>query len=166
MAVAAGTSVVVLAIVLLRRKWIACLSLKRMTWLHVVRVFVEIILLGLYLEKQVPKQMTFAGDNYDIVAGLTAPIAALLFIRKRRVRRVALITWNVIGLLLLANVVTLAVLSAPTPFQQLNFSRPNVAVGFFPFALLPAFVVPAVLFCHLASLRLLLMKPAGEKAET
>ncbi len=162
MGVAAGMAIAGVAVVAFGRRWIECLSLKRLTWLHVVRVFVEIILLGLYLEKQVPRQMTFAGANYDIIAGLTAPLAAWAFIRPGRVRRKALIVWNVACLLLLVNVVTIAVLSAPTPFQQLNFSRPNVAVGFFPFTLLPVFVVPVVLFCHLASLRLLLMNPRAE----
>jgi hypothetical protein len=64
-----------------------------------------------------------------------------------------LIAWNLLCLGLLINIVTLAVLSAPFPFQQLAFDQPNIAVLFFPFIWLPAFVVPAVLFAHLVCLR-------------
>jgi hypothetical protein len=47
------------------------------------------------------------------------------------------------------NIVTIAILSAPLPFQQMGFDQPNVGVFLFPFIWLPALIVPLVLFSHL-----------------
>jgi hypothetical protein len=58
--------------------------------------------------------------------------------------------WNWICLALLLNIVVRAVLSAPSPIQQFAFDQPNIAILHFPFVFLPGFIVPAVLFCHLA----------------
>ncbi|MDB6080057.1 MAG: putative transrane protein of unknown function, partial [Akkermansiaceae bacterium] len=44
-------------------------------------------------------------------------------------------------------------LSAPFPFQRLALDQPNVAILSFPFIWLPTFIVPVVLFTHLASIR-------------
>ena len=59
---------------------------------------------------------------------------------------------------LLANIVINAILSSPFPLQQFAFDQPNIAILYFPFSWLPTFVVPVVLFCHLASIRQLLKK--------
>jgi hypothetical protein len=60
-----------------------------------------------------------------------------------------MLLWNCGGILLLSVIVTIAVLSAPLPFQQLAFKQPNVAVLQFPFTWLPAYVVPVVLLSHI-----------------
>jgi hypothetical protein len=52
----------------------------------------------------------------------------------------------------LANIVIIAILSAPTPMQKFGFEQPNVGVVYFPFIWLPTIIVPIVLFAHLASL--------------
>lgn len=135
------------------KRFIDSLSMKVLTILHVVRVFVEIILLLLFMYKYVPKLMTFEGRNFDILAGLTAPIVAWYGFVKRKLGKNFLLTWNVICLILLLNIVINAVLSAPFPFQQFAFDQPNVAVFYFPFVWLPAFIVPVVLFSHLVLIR-------------
>ena len=61
-----------------------------------------------------------------------------------------------IALGLLLNIVFIAIFSAPFSFQKFAFEQPNIAVLFFPFSWLPAFIVPVVLFCHLASIRQLI----------
>jgi hypothetical protein len=63
-----------------------------------------------------------------------------------------LFVFNLIGLGLLINIVTIAVLSLPTPMQRFGFDRPNIAVLYFPYVLLPTVIVPIVLFAHLAAL--------------
>ena len=67
-----------------------------------------------------------------------------------------LLWWNIISLGLLVNIIIYAVLSAPFSFQKMAFDQPNIAVLYFPFNLLPAFIVPVVLFGHLVSIRQLL----------
>jgi hypothetical protein len=60
-----------------------------------------------------------------------------------------LIVWNSLGVLSLLNAVARAMLSAPFRFQQFAFDQPTIAILYFPFVLLPAFIVPAALVCHL-----------------
>src|SRR6478609_3148347 len=60
------------------KNYIDQLNLKWLTWLHVVRVPVEIVLFLLLVNKQVPEIMTFEGRNFDILDGLSAPIVVWL----------------------------------------------------------------------------------------
>ena len=134
------------------------LDLKWLTILHVVRVPVEAVLFWLFVEKYVPELMTFEGRNLDILSGLTAPVMYyLVFIRKSAGRK-TMLAWNLVCLALLLNIVINAILAAPFAFQQFAFDQPNVAILNFPFSWLPTFVVPLVLFAHLASIRKIISK--------
>lgn len=147
------TVVIVVALILPRsRLWLRCLPLRPLVWVHAMRVVVEWVLWQLAEHRVVPGGITFEGTNFDILTGLTAPLVAVFGFRAGQPRRWLLIPWHLIGLGLLANVVITALLSFPTPLQQLNFDRPNVGLLYFPFVWLPAFVVPAVLLAHLVSL--------------
>lgn len=130
------------------RGWLRQLPLSRLTSLHTVRVPVELTLYGLYVYHQVPQLMTFEGRNYDILAGLTAPVAAYYAFGQRPLPSGWLLAWNVAALGLVLNIVIHAVLSAPLPFQQLAFDQPNVGVLKLPYIWLPGIIVPTVLFCH------------------
>ncbi|MEP6595025.1 MAG: hypothetical protein ABJA71_03720 [Ginsengibacter sp.] len=140
------------------RRFIDSLSLKLLTQLHVVRIFVEIILFWLFLYKFIPRLMTFEGRNFDILAGLSAPLVAYLGFTKNTLGKKFMFAWNIICLLLLLNIVVNAILSAPFPFQQFAFDQPNIAVLYFPFVWLPGFIVPVVLFSHLVLIRRLSKK--------
>ena len=131
------------------------MNLLWLTWLHVVRIPVELVLHGLYQEGLVPEIMTFEGRNFDIVSGLSAVIICLGGFTKHRE---LMIVWNFVCLVLLANIVITSILAAPTPAQKLAFEQPNRGVLYFPFALLPAFIVPAVVLSHLAALRQLIFR--------
>ena len=138
------------------RRFIDSLSMKFLTQLHVVRFFVEIILLWLFIYKYIPQLMTFEGRNFDILSGITAPFIAYFGFTKRKLSNTFMLVWNIICLLLLINIVVNAVLSAPFTFQQFGFDQPNIAVMYFPFVWLPCFIVPVVLFSHLVLIRRLL----------
>ena len=134
------------------RTFLNSLSLSRLTLLHVVRIPVELVLYWLFLAKAVPDIMTFEGRNFDILSGLTAPLIYYFgFVRKILPRSVLLI-WNLICLGLLINIVAMAALSVPSPFQQLAFEQPNRAILYFPFVWLPSVVVPIVLLAHVAAI--------------
>jgi len=138
------------------RAFIDGFDVKTLTLLHVVRIPVELTLYWLFLHKAVPQIMTFEGRNFDILCGLTAPVIYYFGYVKNALGRKVLLGWNIICLLLLANIVVTAVLSAPFPSQKLGFDQPNIAMLYFPFVWLPCFVVPAVLFAHLVSIRRLM----------
>jgi hypothetical protein len=147
------------------RKYIDSLDVKWLTYVHVVRVPVEIVLFWLFIYKRVPQLMTFDGRNYDILAGLTAFIIGYFGYTKQRLSNTILLIWNFICLALLFNIVINAVLSAPSPFQKFAFDQPNVAILYFPIVWLPCCIVPVVLFAHLVSIRQLLIsnKQASSK---
>lgn len=145
--------ILILFITRLGRRFIDSLNMQLLTQLHVVRVFVEIILWWLFIYRYIPQLMTFEGRNFDILAGLTAPVVAWLGFVKYRINNRFMLVWNVICLLLLLNIVINAILSAPFPFQQFAFDQPNIAVMYFPFVWLPCFIVPVVLFSHLVLIR-------------
>jgi hypothetical protein len=141
----------------LTAKWIKNLSQAWLIGMQSFRIVVEIQLYCLAMTPLLPKIMTFEGRNFDVVTGLIAiPVAIYCrHIRKRqgRIPRGLIVAFNVTGLALLANVMTIGILSAPTQFQQVHVEPANTAIGHFPFIWLPAFVVPMALLLHILSLR-------------
>lgn len=140
------------------RGYIDRVDIRTLTLIHTIRIPVEIVLFWLFIHKTVPQLMTFEGRNFDILSGLTAPLVYYFVFVKHLGGRIALLLWNFACLALLINIVVIAVLSAPFPFQKLAFDQPNIAVLYFPFIWLPCCIVPLVLFTHLASIRILLKK--------
>lgn len=133
------------------RKLIAELDDQSLILLNTVRIPVEIVLFWLFTYKAIPQVMTFEGTNFDILAGLSAPVIWYLY--RKGISNNILLAWNIAGLVLLANIIATAILAAPTPFQQLAHTQPNIAVMYFPFVWLPCCVVPLVLFSHLVLIK-------------
>ena len=154
---------IVVYFIFFRQSFVNRLSLEMLTLLSFLRLPVELVLHWLYQAGQVPQIMTFEGWNFDILSGISSPIIYWLAFRDGRLNRPLLIGWNIAALCLLTNIVTIAVLSFRGPMQRLAFDQPNVGVTYLPFIWLPAIVVPAVLFAHLAALwRLLLSRHVRE----
>ncbi len=139
------------------RVYLNNLDAKTLTLLHVVRIPVELCLYWLFLHKSIPQLMTFEGRNFDILAGLTAPVIFYFGYVKNKLGKTVLLLWNFICLGLLLNIVINAVLSAPSNFQQFAFEQPNTAILYFPFVWLPCCIVPLVLLAHLVCIRKLLV---------
>jgi hypothetical protein len=141
------------------RRFINNIDLPTITLLSIVRIPVELVLYWLFLNRGVPELMTFAGRNFDILAGITAPIISFICFKGRTIsNKPLLLIWNFISLLLLLNIVINAILSLPFPFQQFAFDQPNIAVLYFPFTWLPSFIVMTVLFSHLVAISRLTKK--------
>lgn len=144
--------------------WITCsartkeilkhVPIRVLTSLQVFRVFVEILLWMLFLQNLLPEQMTFEGRNFDILAGVTAPLVAYFLSENKKL----MIVWNLLSLALLINIVTIAILSMPSPFRVFFNEPGNTIVTTFPFIFLPTFLVPLAYALHFLSLRKLLMK--------
>ncbi len=130
------------------RLLIDSLDLRILTYIHVVRIPVEFVLWSLFLNGVVPELMTFEGRNFDIIAGITAPIVYYLYFKKRKMSQGLLLGWNILSLGLLMNIIIHGILSAPSFFQQFAFDQPNIAVLHFPFVWLPSIVVPIVMLSH------------------
>ena len=121
------------------------------TFLHTVRFPVELVLFQLFIYKTIPELMTFKGRNFDIIMGITAPIVGLLLLIQK-LNKKALLVWNYIGLVLILFILANGILSAELPFQQFGFEQPNRGINYFPFILLPATIVPIVIWTHLSDI--------------
>ena len=98
-----------------------------------------------------PVQMSYEGLNYDIVTGTTAIIAAIM-VRAGWGGRALVVAWNLLGLGLLLNIVTVALLSTPR-FAYFGNERLNEWVADPPYVWLPAILVLAALAGHLLVFR-------------
>lgn len=141
------------------RAYIARMPITTLTYIHIIRVPVEIVLWWLFMHGWVAEAMTFEGVNYDILSGISAPFAGLFFVGLKSKSNFAAIAWNVLALGLLINIVSRAVMATPYFFNEAIFDQPNLAVFYFPYILLPLFVVPAVFFSHMVCLYKLFFVP-------
>ena len=121
-------------------------------WIQSFRIVVEILLWRLYVDNLAPIQMTFEGYNFDILSGLTAIVVAFL-VTRNKVPSQLVIAWNFACLALLLNIVTIAILSLPTPFRVFMNEPANTIVTKFPIVWLPALLVPLAYGLHFLSLK-------------
>jgi hypothetical protein len=118
----------------------------------------ELAMHGMSERGVMPVQMSYEGLNFDIVTGITAIVVGLLA-ATGRVGRGVIAAWNVLGLVLLINVVTVAILATPR-FRYFGDEHLNVWVTYPPFVWLPAVMVLAALAGHLLIFRALKLQGA------
>ncbi len=135
------------------RKWMDQLDLESLCYLNIVRVPVEFSLLLLYMHKAIPELMTFAGRNFDILAGITAPFISYFGIKRNLISKQFILTWNFLSLGLLINIIIHAFLSTPSPLQKIAFDQPNIAILHFPYSWLATFIAPMIFIGHLITIR-------------
>lgn len=105
---------------------------KKLTILHLICIPVEIVLYFLFISKTIPQIMTFESRNFDIFAGITAPIAYWLsrdYVQNKRI----LIFWNIAALVLLASTVVIAIFLHKHLFKNLVLSSRISRYYTFPF---------------------------------
>ena len=127
-----------------------------LVYIQSFRIVVEILLWMLFMDNLLPVQMTFEGRNWDILVGITAPFIGYLCFHGNRYRRNLAIVWNVLGLLLLLNILIIAVLSMPTSIRLFMNEPANTIVATFPFVFLPGILVPVAYTMHIFSLKQLI----------
>ena len=112
----------------------------------------ELMLHRAYLEGLMPVQMSYSGFNFDILSGLSAIVVAVLLVR-RPTSLGAVRIWNVGGALLLVNILTIAVLSTPTPLRVFHNEPANEWIAHAPWVWLPAVHVVAAIIGHVVVFR-------------
>jgi hypothetical protein len=129
---------------------------------QVFRLPLEMLLHAWYVHGSVPVQMTWSGQNLDVLSGLLA--APFLLLRRDPPRPLA---WAVLALqlALLANVMRIALTSAPTPLRQF-FDEPTLLLPlYWPSTWIVPVCVAGALLGHLVTLRHLYATPrAAEPA--
>ncbi len=126
------------------------------------RIGVEILIWLAFIQNLLPIQMTFEGYNFDILVGIFAlPVGYFVakqnsinsYKTKKSLLKKILIVWNIFGLILLATIVIISVLSAPLPIRYFMNEPSAKIVATFPFVWLPTVLV-AIAYClHILSLK-------------
>jgi hypothetical protein len=122
-------------------------------YLQSFRILVEIALWVLVRKGALPVQMSFEGRNFDILTGLLAiPVGYYCFVKKSWPPVTALL-YNIAGLVLLLNIVTISTLSMPTPLRAFHNQPDSSLITRFPFIYLPGLLVPFAYTLHILSIR-------------
>ncbi len=115
------------------------------------RLPLELVLHRAAREGALPIEMSYAGYNFDILSGVSALLVAAALLMGRASPRVVLV-WNIVSLLLLANIVSIAVAATPV-FHAFGPTHLNTLVAQPPFVLLPTVLVQAALLGHVLVFR-------------
>lgn len=119
--------------------------------LQTFRIGVELAFWRLHEDGLAPVQVTFEGRNFDILAGLTAPLLAAAIGFGWVGSRVK-IAWNLAGLALLVNAIFTVFTSAPGPFHLAWAGEPFTAIAAWPAVWIPALLAPFAVFLHTVSI--------------
>jgi len=125
----------------------------------------ELMLHRAYVEGLMPVQMSYSGFNLDILTGLSAIVVALQLVRRPR-SLVMVRIWNTGGIVLLANILIIALLSAPTPFRVFHNEPANVWIAHAPWVWLPTGLVVAAIVGHILVFRRLAYESRLAGSET
>jgi len=124
------------------------LPLAALVGFHAFRLPLELIMHRAYLLGLMPVQMSYSGWNFDIVTGVTAALLAIAIALGRAPLPLVRL-WNAMGILLLLNIVTIAVLSTPLPFRVFTSDPANVWITRAPWVWLPTVLVLAAIVGHI-----------------
>jgi FkbM family methyltransferase len=124
-----------------------------------VRLPLELILHSWGEQGTIPVQMTWAGQNFDVLTGITSLLLMKHVDKNRRVAWFA----NILGFGLLMNVLRVVVLTSPIPVGW-NLENPLRLILYNPYAFIgPVFVIPALVL-HLITFRKLLEATSRQAA--
>ncbi len=100
-----------------------------------------------------PGQMSFGGNNFDVLSGLLALPVGYYCLVKKTWPTAIVVAYNIMGLLLLLNVLLVTMFSMPVPFRLFHHGPDSSLVAQFPFIFLPGLLVPLAYSLHIFSLR-------------
>ncbi len=99
-----------------------------------------------------PVQMTWEGQNFDILTGIVS-LGFGLYAYRREVPGALVWAVNLLGLGLLLNVMRIAMLSTPMPLRTFVNDPPVLLAYHFPYGWIVPFCVSGALFGHLVVVR-------------
>ena len=117
------------------------------------RLPLELVLHAWAAQGTIPTTMTWSGQNLDIISGIVALAAAPMAGRSRAAAWVA----NVVGSVLLVNVVRVAVMSSPVPFGW-GVTPPLLLALHLPYALIGPIAVGGAIIGHIVLPRALITR--------
>ena len=149
----------VVALSPLGRRIAAAASFALIIGIQGFRLPLELVMHDAATAGLMPVQMTYTGWNFDIATGTLAIAVAWVAARSPRSRGIVF-AWNLLGTLLLINIVTIAIVSLPM-FAAFGPDRVNTWVADPPYVFLPTVLVPAAVFGHALTWRKLAASGIG-----
>jgi hypothetical protein len=134
-------------------KQLATLPLVALVGFQAYRLPLELMMHRAYEDGIMPVQMSFSGRNFDIVTGTTAALLGAALYLRPGLPVILVKLWNWMGILLLANVLVIAILSMPTPLRKFHNEPSNVWVSQAPWVWLPAVFVLLAIAGHIVIAR-------------
>src|SRR2546428_5036022 len=124
-------------------------------WLVGVQLYrlVGFNFLALYALGRLTGEFAIPAGAGAVVVGLAAAVVGYLFYKGYRWSCLAVLGWNIVGILDLVLAVATGFLSSPGPFQTLALETPNELITAFPLVLVPLYAVPLSILLHLAALK-------------
>jgi CubicO group peptidase (beta-lactamase class C family) len=116
------------------------------------RLPLELLMHEAYEAELMPEQMSYSGLNFDILTGASALVVALLLATRRAGTRLVRM-WNLLGSLLLCNIIVVALLSTPTPLRVFMKEPANTWIASAPYVWLPAVLVAFAIIGHIVVYR-------------
>ena len=132
------------------------LPLQALVAFQAFRLPLELVLHNWAARGTVPTTMTWTGQNFDIVTGLVAVVAAPFVTLATTRGRLIAWTFNAVGFALLLNVMRVAVMSSPLPFAWKDVNPPLQLALHLPYALIVTVCVAGALAGHAVLTRALL----------
>ena len=134
------------------RASVTAIPLPLLPAFHIIRVFFGILFLAFLELGMAPANFALRGGYGDIAAGLLGALAAYLIVQRVRVSA----QWAALGLFSTVGLLDFAIVL----YTGLTTITPNSRLGtFYPFQLVPAFVVPLFILTHIFVLRAMLKTP-------
>ena len=147
------TSVCILAVVFTPhlRAWVVGLRMEILIGLQLIRLPLEGMLHWAAYHRQTPLALTFYGGSLEILIAAAAPFMLYLFRKDKIKYRLWLLVWSYAGAASLSLLWIRSLLSAPSSIQNWGFEIPNYLMVHFPGSWIATFIIPVLLFAHLAT---------------
>ena len=131
-----------------------------MHWLIAIQTYriVGVAFFFLWAQGVLPAAFAFPAGIGDILVGLSAPIVAYLYYRKKPYANKLAIWWNILGIVDLIIALGTGILGFPRPIQTLPVSPSTEAMSLYPLALVSLFSVPLALLLHALGIKVLRKK--------
>ena len=132
---------------------LATLPLRVLLGVQAFRLLAEWALLAAHAEGLAPIQMTWHGNNKDMITGIFA--LGFVLLPRLAQSRAAVWAFQVVGVVNLLVIIVTAALSMPSPFRVYTQEPSQAWVLALPYLLLPGILVLAALSLHIITFRAL-----------
>jgi hypothetical protein len=147
------TSVCILAVMFTPhlRAWVLGLRIEILIGLQLIRLPMEGLVHWAAYHRQAPLALTFYGGSLELLIAAATPIMLYLFRKDKYAHRLWLLIWSYAGAASLSMLWIRSLLSAPSSIQNWGFEIPNYFMVHFPGSWIATFIIPVLLFAHLAT---------------